>query len=133
MEKTKLGISVALLSAVAFLSGYMGFTAMALICGYILIREENMDVRRSAAYAVSLSIVLALVSLALAALSNFLNVFDINSWMYEVGFFRVIRTIISFFNNVVSLIEKVAFGLLAVLSAVGVKVKFAFLDKYLEK
>lgn len=133
MEKTKLGISVALLSAVAFLSGYMGFTAMALICGYILIREENMDVRRSAAYAVSLSIVLALVSLALAALSNFLNVFDINSWMYDVDFFRVIRTIISFFNNVVSLIEKVAFGLLAVLSAVGVKVKFAFLDKYLEK
>lgn len=133
MEKTKLGISVALLSAVAFLSGYMGFTAMALICGYILIREENMDVRRSAAYAVSLSIVLALVSLALSAFSNFLSVFDVNGWMYEVGFFQVIRTIIGIFNNIVSLIEKVAFGLLALLSAVGIKVKFAFLDKYLEK
>ena len=45
MEKTKLGISVALFSALTFLTGYLGLTALVLVCGYILLREENESLK----------------------------------------------------------------------------------------
>lgn len=132
MEKTKLGISVSLLAAFAFLSGYFGLTAVAVVCGYILIREENVQVRKSAVYTIFFTVAFALLALALAVLSNFLNVIDVNSWMYDVTFFKVIRTIIRFFNNVLALLENVVYGLLALFSFLKLKVELPFLDKFAE-
>lgn len=132
MEKTKLGISVSLLAAFAFLSGYFGLTAVAVVCGYILIREENVQVRKSAVYTIFFTVAFALLALALAVLSNFLNVIDVNSWMYDVTFFQVIKTIIRFFNNVLALLENVVYGLLALFSFLKLKVELPFLDKFAE-
>ena len=53
MEKTKLGLSVAIMSALVFLvAAFGGYTPLLLVAGYILIAEENARVeeaRRTAA------------------------------------------------------------------------------------
>ena len=65
MEKTKLGISVALLSALTFLSGYLGITVLVLLAGYILIREENVYLKKTAVGTVVLYLAFAALSICI--------------------------------------------------------------------
>lgn len=48
MEKTKLGISVSLFAAIMFFSGTMNFVVAALIAGYVLLKEDDEWLKRSA-------------------------------------------------------------------------------------
>lgn len=134
MEKTKLGLSVSFMGAIAFLCGYMGFTVLALVCGYILIREENQELRRNAAYAIVLAVAFALLTLVISILTSLLGTINVNSWMSESGVYNVIRyTILGTCLNIVDLAEKIVFGILAVFCALGKSKKIAFFDKFLEK
>ena len=58
MEKTKLGISVELLGVIVFAAAlFGGYFPLLLVAGYILLREENEWLRKSAVQAVTTSIV----------------------------------------------------------------------------
>ena len=133
MEKSKLGISVALFSALTFLTGYLGLTAMVLVVGYILIREENASLRKNAVGALVLYLAFAALSLCIGILDNVFDLFNFGSWMYGTFVYKMTNNTISFLNNLVYLAEKVIFGLLALFALSGKEIKIPLIDKFLEK
>ncbi len=133
MEKSKLGISIGLLSAITFLSGYAGITAMVLVVGYILLREENMTLKKNAVSTVVLYLVFLVLSMCIGALDNVLSFLDFGNWMYKIGFSIYSNALISKLNVIVYLAEKVVFGLLALFALSGKEVKLPFVDKFVEK
>lgn len=133
MEKSKLGISVALFSALTFLTGYLGLTALVLVCGYILLREENETLKKNAVSTVVLYLAFAALSLCVGLLSNFFSLVNFGDWMYAFGFYKVTSNFISTLNNLISIAEKVVFGLLALFALGGKEVKIPVVNKFIEK
>lgn len=137
MEKTKLGISVCLMGALVFLSGYAGLMVIALIAGYVLLKEENAKLKKYAAYTIALYVGFTLLSICIGAVSNVFSILNFKSWMYNVDvistIYSFITAILSTLSTIVSLAEKVAFGLFAVCAILDKDVKIAPLDKFLEK
>lgn len=133
MEKSKLGISVGLLSALTFLTGYLGITAMVLVVGYILIREENMTLKKNAVGTVVLYLAFLAISLCIGILDNVVDVFNFGGWMYGMLMYNITNGFISTLNCIVSIAEKVVFGLLAVFALLGKEVKIPLIDKFVEK
>lgn len=137
MEKTKLGISVCLMGALVFLSGYAGLTVIALIAGYVLLKEENVKLKKYAAYTIALYVGFTLLSMCIGAVSNVFGIINFNSWMYEVDglstVYSIIIEILATLSTIVSLAQKVLFGLFAVFAFLDKDIKIAPLDKFLEK
>lgn len=133
MEKSKLGISVGLLSALTFLTGYLGLTALVLVCGYILLREENATLKKNAVSTVVLYLAFAALSLCVGLLSNFFSLVNFGNWMYDFGFYSVTSNFISTLNTLISIAEKVVFGLLALFALSGKEVKIPIVSKFIEK
>lgn len=137
MEKTKLGLSVCLMGALVFLSGYAGLTVIALVAGYVLLKEESAKLKKYAAYTIALYVGFVLLSMCIGALSNVFSILNFNGWMYSVDgvstAYSIITAILSTLSTIVSLAEKVVFGLFAVFAFLGKDIKIALLDKVLEK
>ena len=133
MEKSKLGISVCLLSAFTFLTGYLGITVMVLVAGYILIREENVSLKKNAVGTVVLYLAFAALSLCIGLLDNVVDLFNFGNWMYGMGMYRLTTGFISTLNTLVYIAEKVVFGLLALFALLGKDVKIPVIDKFIEK
>ncbi len=133
MEKSKLGISVCLLGALVFLSGYTGLTVLALVAGYILLKEENATLKKYAVYAVVISLAFTLLSMCLGGLENLISIINFRSWMYDSTVWSIIRSIISMLGYILALAEKVILGLFAVCALFGKTIKIGVLDKFVEK
>ncbi len=133
MEKSKLGLSIALLSAVMFLTGYLGLTGMVLVGGYILLKEENVTLKKTAVGTIILYLFFTLISLCIGVLDNVLDVFNFGNWMYRFGMYTLTNNVFSFLNNIVSLAEKIVFGLFAMLAFFNVQVKIPLVDKLVDK
>ena len=133
MEKSKLGISVCLLSALTFLTGYLGLTALLLVAGYILLREENASLKKNAVGTIVLYLAFAALSLCIGLLDNVFDLFNVNGWMYGSFAYSITNGFISVLNTLVYIAEKVVFGLLALFALLGKEVKIPVIDKFLEK
>ena len=123
MEKTKLGISVALFSALTFLCGYLGLTALVLVAGYILLREENAFLKKTAVSTIVLYLAFAALSICVGLLSNFFSLINFGSWMYGTVLYTITSGITSTLSNLVDIAEKVVYGLLALFALLGKEVK----------
>ena len=76
MEKSKLGISIALFGALLFFLGAAGSVlAIAVAAGYVLYFEENTNLKKTAVKALILTVFLAILTLFI----NWLVMFSINS------------------------------------------------------
>lgn len=133
MEKSKLGISVGLLSALTFLTGYLGVTVMVLVVGYILIREENITLKKNAVGTVVLYLAFVALSICIGLLDNVFDLLNFGSWMYGTFVYKMTSGTISTLNTLVYIAEKVVFGLLALVALSGKEVKIPLLDKFVEK
>ena len=133
MEKTKLGISVALLSALTFLSGYLGITVLVLLAGYILIREENVYLKKTAVGTVVLYLAFAALSICVGLLSNFFSLINFGGWMYGSIVYTITNGLTSTLSTLVAIAEKVVFGLLALFALMGKEVKIPVIDKFVGK
>lgn len=133
MEKAKLGISVGLLSALAYLSGYLGVTVMLLVVGYIFIREENRTLKKNAVNAVVLFLVFVALNIVVGLLSNGFSLLNFGGWMYDTVAYTIISGLISSLSTIVDIAEKIAFGLLAIMALLGKDVKIPVVDKFVEK
>lgn len=60
MEKSKLGISVGLLAAGMYFLGMVSVLAVVVVAGYVLLREDDAWLKRSAVKAAVLAIAFAL-------------------------------------------------------------------------
>lgn len=133
MEKSKLGISVCLLSALTFLTGYLGITVMLLVTGYVLIREDSMTLKKNAVNTVVLYLAFAALSLCIGLLDNVFDLCNFGGWMYGTVMYTITNGFISTLNTLVNIAEKVLFGLLALFALLGKEVKLPVISKFVEK
>ena len=133
MEKSKLGISVALFSALTFLSGYFGITVLVLVAGYILLREDNASLKKNAVGTVVLYLAFAALSLCVGLLDNVFDLFNFGGWMYGSFAYTATNGFISTLATLVDIAEKVVFGLLALFALLGKDVKIPVIGKFIEK
>lgn len=120
MQKSKLGISVGFIGAAMYLLSLIaGYTPTLLVVGYVLLAEEDAWLKRTAVKAMVVTflfslayMVLGLVPDVMGTISSFLNIFGGSFYL------AFISNVISFFNNVLGLLEIVALSLLA-LKALG--------------
>lgn len=133
MEKSKLGISVALFSALTFLTGYFGITVLVLVAGYILLREENASLKKNAVNTVVLYLAFAALGICIGLLDNVFDLFNFGGWMYGNIAYTITNGFISTLATLVDIAEKVVFGLLALFALLGKDVKLPVIDKFIEK
>ena len=137
MEKTKLGISVGLLGALVFFAGYSGLTVLALVGGYVLLKEENSTLKKYVVYAAALMIAFLAASMCITAIETVFDFLNFNSWMTSVdGLSTVYRVIMALFETLTDILyiaEILVFGFLALMALAGKEIKIAFLDKLVEK
>ncbi len=134
MQKTKLGITIGMLSAVVYFTALVGgYTPLFLVVGYILLFEQNDWLSRVCYKAVALTIafsgaimIINLVPQAFGCLSNFLGIF--NGYLP----YGVISSIASFITSVISLVETVLFLLLAVKAIKLQDVKVKKIDEFVD-
>lgn len=135
MQKTKLGVSAAVLgAAVYFLGLFSGSLVAVILAGYILLREENVWLRKSAVKAVALLIVFALLSAVLGLIPDVISF--INSIVSIFGgsfYISVVSNIIYMLRNGLDLIRTVLFLLLGLKALNQGTVKVPAVDSLVDK
>ena len=135
MQKTKLGISVALaMAALYFLGLFGGYIILGIAVGYVLLREEDEGLKRESVRVLLLMFLFSLVTTALglipsflSMISNLLEVIDVH--FYFTFFHRVFDVLLS----LVSLLKTVVFLLLGLSGVFRKGVKLPVIDPIIEK
>lgn len=135
MQKTKLGVSAAVLgAAVYFLGLFSGSLIAVILAGYILIREENPWLRKSAVKAIALLILFSLISVVLGLIPDVISF--INSIVSIFGgsfYISVISNIIYMLRNGLDLIRTLLFLLLGLKALSQGTVKVPVIDSLVDK
>ena len=135
MQKTKLGISVALAAAALYFLGlFGGYIILGIAVGYVLLREEDEGLRRESVRVMLLMFLFSLVSAALGLIPSFLSVISdllavIDVHYYFTFFQRVFDVLLS----LVSLLKTVVFLLLGLSAVFRKGVKLPVIDPIIEK
>ena len=112
MQKTKLGISAALLGAVICFSGlFSGYLLVFLLTAYVLLMEENIWLKKTAVKTVAVLIVFSLLSAVLGLIPDLINViddiFNIFSGSFSIRFLTnivyALRSILGFLETLLML------------------------------
>ena len=135
MQKTKLGISVGLLGAAAYLlTGFSGYTAALLIVGYVLLFEENEWLKKACVKAVALAVCFTVLSNAIGLIP------DILGWVSSLanlfnGYFNysVVSNIISLITRTLDIIRTCLFLLLGLQALNQGSVSVPVVDKLIDK
>lgn len=132
MEKTKLGLSVAIMSAIVYLTAlFGGYTPLLLVAGYILIVEESIQLKKTAVTAFLILIAFSVVNFIIglvpdifSILVSFLDIFG-NHDLY-VPFFSKVS---NFLYAVLVFVKEVSFIFLAGLAFLKKPLNLPFVDK----
>lgn len=135
MNKSKLGISANLLAAIVYLLGLFGNTvALVIAAGYVLIREDDEWLRKSAIKALvihvfltALTYVIAFVPGVFEAINSFIGIFK-SSFNYST----LIR-IQSFLDDAITVVRYAAFLVLAFLALKGKSAAIPGVDDAVQK
>lgn len=114
MQKTKLGISVGVFGALLYFSGlFGGYLLTALLAGYILLKEENPWLKKTAVKSIVLMIVFSILYTVVGLLSEAVDVVN-----YAIGIFgghfslSIISKITSFLFAILDFAKKIVFVIL---------------------
>lgn len=136
MQKTKLGISVGLLGAVIYFSAIFGggYLISAVLCGYVLLVEDNPWLRKTSVKVVLLLIIFSLVSFILGlipdiweTITNLLMAFN----KYPSSTF--ISGINSTINSAIAIVKSVLFVILGLKALNQSAIKLPVIDKLIDK
>jgi len=135
MEKSKLGISTALLAAIACLAClYGGYVVAALVVGYILIREESAWLKKFGVSLLALMLVFSLLSTVINLLPNLLNMLYTVVRIFGGSlYFSFVENVADLLGQVLSLAKTVVFVLLGVFALLGKVKKVPLLGGLVEK
>ena len=139
MQKTKLGISACLVAAAAYFLGlYSGYIITGLLVGYILLKEEDLWLRRNALRVIVLMLMFSLLGTAIYLIPNLLSLVTELLQVFNVHFtFSVIHNLFNLLSSVIDLVQRFIFislGILALLKRnVRVPVVDAIINKYIVK
>ncbi|MBQ8246730.1 MAG: hypothetical protein IJZ42_06330 [Lachnospiraceae bacterium] len=138
MEKTKFGISVALLSMLCYFTGYVNFTACIILFVAVLAWSDSVAAKKNASQAVVLSAFFSLISMVLNWLSNsymsiistiFTNWFD----LYDVYDILDNFDIMGWLVGLVGFVELVLMFIFVIMSLKGKDVKIPVVTKLVKK
>lgn len=136
MQKTKLGISVGLLGAIIYFASAFGggYLVALLLCGYVLLVEDNPWLRKTSVKAVLLLIMFSLVSVVLGlipdiweTITNLLMAFN----KYPSSTF--ISGINSTISSAITIVKSVLFVILGLKSLNQGVIKLPVIDKLIDK
>lgn len=146
MKKTKLGISVGLLGAVAYLlTGFSGYIPALLIAGYVLLFEEDEWLKKVCVKALALAVcftvlfqVIGLLPAFLSLVNNFISLIDglfRTSLLSDVfsPITRTLNNIINLFTGVLNIIETGLFLILGIKALNQKDISFPVVDKLVDK
>lgn len=131
MERTRLGLSIPVMGAMVFLVFLTGgYVAGLLLLGYILLYEENAELKRVAVTALLITVGLSLLNALIGFLPDVIRVFE--SFLSMFGVYLDGGFVDRFFNflycifNVLKTVVLVGF---AALTMMGKPIKLSFVDK----
>lgn len=111
MQKTRLGISVGLLGAALYLTGFFGgYVAALLLAGYVLFFEENEWLKMTAVKAVTLMVFFSFLAGVITLIPNAIGCID--SILAIIGIsFRIsfISNLVGAVTNILDILEKLLF------------------------
>ncbi len=109
--KTKLGISVPLMGALLYLGGMVGgFVVLFLLAGYVLLRESDPWLRRSAVKAVLICVLFSALQAVINWIPSLLYMLD----LLDVSISYTLQNFFSVVKMAVSLVESIVLFLLAI-------------------
>ena len=135
MEKTKLGISAELLGVIVFAAAlFGGYFPLLLAAGYILLREENEWLRKSAVQAVTTSILFSFLIYTVGLIPDALDWFGSLTNIFGTSFyFSVVNGIINAVTSALSIIREVLFLLMILKAFKQESIQVPVVDKIIEK
>lgn len=138
MEKTKLGLSVNLLAAIAFLCAYFGgYVASILLVGYILIAESNQWLRQMALKSVLIMILFSALSILISLIPDiadfFFSIIHIIKPDFGYSFTSFLTRCQTVLANAYYLIKLAAFAVLSILAAQGKTIRIPFIDQITDR
>lgn len=134
MEKTKLGLSVAVMGAIVYLTAlFGGYTPLLLVAGFVLIAEENAQLKKTAVTAFSLLLVFSAVNFVIGLLPDILNLFYSFLQIFKVYVhLNVIDNIANFLYSAVALLREIVLAALAILSLLKKPANIPFVNKFFD-
>lgn len=135
MQKTKLGISVALLGAALYFLGlFSGYLAIVILAGYVLLMEENVWLKKTAAKSVALLVFFSLILAVLNLIPGLINFIDSFLKIFNGNFsFRFLTNIVNMLKSGINLIQTVLFLILGLKALTQGTIRVPVIDKMVEK
>ncbi len=135
MQKTRMGISVGLLAAVIYFSGFFaGFLTTTLLAGYVLLFEENGWLRRNTIKAFVLMIIFMLASAIIGFIPNLLDfIYDIVVLFNGSFSYLKVSQFLSIITDILGIAEKVLFLVLGFMALNQRSVNLPVIDNLINK
>lgn len=135
MQKTKLGVSVAVLGAAMYFTGlFSGYVVAVVLAGYILLMEENEWLKKTAVKAVALMIAFSLLSTLLGLIPDVINFINSIFIIFDGDFsIPVVSKIVYMLGEAISLVRIVLFLLLGLKALHQGTIKVPVVDKLVNK
>lgn len=135
MQKSKLGISVALVGAALYFSGlFSGYLAIIILAGYVLLMEENVWLKKAAVKSVALlmffSIILAVIGLIPGLIGFIDDILNIFGGSFHISF---LTNIINMLRSGINLIQIVLFLILGLKALNQGTIPVPVIDKMVDK
>lgn len=133
--KAKLGISVSLLAALAYFFGFFGgYVVLAIFVGYVLLREDNEFLRKSAVKSLIIAATFTVLSSLIGFIPNIVGLIDDVLNIFEEDFTPyALNRVIYVINDIIALAEKILFLGLGFLALRQQTIKISFIDKFIDK
>lgn len=131
-QKSKLGISVALLASGMFFLGIVNYLALIAVAIYIFIREDNVWLKKTAVFAVVLVVFFAAVNFVLSTLSGLVSIFNLNI-DFVVNPVVVLTRLFSILTRIVNIAEFVFLVVFGFMALGGKSIKIGFINKLCDK
>lgn len=111
MQKTKLGISVGLMGAIAYFAGlFSGYLVAVLIFGYIMLVEDNPWLRKTAVKSIVLLVTFSALSAVIGLIPDFISFINTIFNVFGSHFSLAILTnILAVISSALSILKTVVF------------------------
>lgn len=135
MQKTKLGVTVALFgAAIYFISLFGGYTPVIILGGYVLLMEENVWLKKAAVKSVAVLTMFALFSALLGLIPGVISfvddIFNIFGGYFTIG---VVTSIVNMLLSALSLLRTLLFILLGLKALNQGDISVPGIDKLVNK
>lgn len=141
MEKTKFGVSVALLSALSYFLGYYNLTACVVLFAVILLASDSLQAKKNATQALVLSVIFTMVSAVLGWISSgYMDIVGtVSGWLVEWFDWYNAYDILSkldfmgWLNGLVGFVELVLMFVFVIMSFKNKNIKIPVVTKIVNK